>query len=137
MSDQTVGNILKRHGLAPAPERKTTTTWKACIRTPMDVLVATDFFTAAVQTLSGLVTYDVLCFLHLGRREVHVAGVTPHPNEAWRVQVARNVTMKAWGFLSPGQSLLHDRDTKCCAAFQHIIDDADVERVVLPPQSPT
>ena len=32
-SDQTVGNILKRHGIAPAPERKITTTWKAFIRT--------------------------------------------------------------------------------------------------------
>src|SRR5262249_35484205 len=28
ISAQTVGNILKRHGIAPAPERKTTTTWK-------------------------------------------------------------------------------------------------------------
>src|SRR5207253_8610964 len=27
VSDQTVGNILKRHGILPAPERKTTTTW--------------------------------------------------------------------------------------------------------------
>jgi transposase len=38
ISDQTVGNILKRHGIAPAPERKTTTTWKEFIRTHMDVL---------------------------------------------------------------------------------------------------
>jgi hypothetical protein len=44
ISDQTVGNILKRHGLLPAPERKKTTTWKEFIRTHMDVLVATDFF---------------------------------------------------------------------------------------------
>jgi transposase len=56
VSDQTVGNILKRHGIPPAPERKTTTTWKEFIRTHMDVLVATDFFTAEVWTLSGLVT---------------------------------------------------------------------------------
>jgi len=48
-----VGNILKRHGIAPAPERKTTTTWKEFIRTHMDVLVATDFFTAEVWTLGG------------------------------------------------------------------------------------
>jgi putative transposase len=41
ISDQTVGNILKRHGLPPAPERKTTTTWKEFIRTHMEVLVAT------------------------------------------------------------------------------------------------
>ena len=26
ITDQTVGNILKRHGIPPAPERKTTTT---------------------------------------------------------------------------------------------------------------
>jgi hypothetical protein len=33
VSDQTVGNILQRHGMPPAPARKTTTTWKECIRT--------------------------------------------------------------------------------------------------------
>ena len=136
ISDQTVGNILKRHGLPPAPERKTTTTWKEFIRTHMDVLVATDFFTAAVWTLGGLVTYYVLFFLHLGSRKIHVAGVTPHPNEPWMVQVARNVTMEEWGFLSPGQYLIHDRDTKFCPAFQQIIDAAGVTRVPLPPRSP-
>jgi transposase InsO family protein len=136
VSAQTVGNVLKRHGLPPAPERKTTTTWKEFIRTHMDVLVATDFFTAEVWTLGGLVTYYVLFSLHLGSRKIHVAGVTPHPDEAWMVQVARNVTMEEWGFLAHGQYLIHDRDTKFCAAFQQIIDDAGVERVVLPPRSP-
>src|SRR6266481_2788286 len=136
ISDQTVGNILKRHGLPPAPERKTTTTWKEFIRTHLDVLVATDFFTAEVWTWGGLVTYYVLFCIHLGSRQVHIAGMTPHPNEAWMVQVARNLTMDEWGFLSPGQYLIHDRDTKFCAAFQQIIDDAGVERVVLPPRSP-
>ncbi len=32
--DQTIGNVLQRHGLPPAPERKRTTTWAAFIRTP-------------------------------------------------------------------------------------------------------
>jgi putative transposase len=141
VSDQTVGNILKRHGIPPAPERKTTTTWKEFVRTHMDVLVATDFFTTEVWTLGGLVTYYILFFIHLffihlGTRQVHVAGVTPHPDAQWMVQIARNVTMEEWGFLSPGQYLIHDRDTKFCAAFQHIIDDAGVERAVLPPRSP-
>jgi transposase InsO family protein len=136
VSDQTVGNVLKRHGMAPAPERKTTTTWKEFIRTHMDVLVATDFFTAEVWTLGGLVTYYVLFFLHLSSRKVFVAGVTPHPNAAWMVQVARNVTMEEWGFLSPGQYLIHDRDGKYCPAFQQIIDAAGVTRVPLPPRSP-
>jgi len=136
VSAQTVGNVLKRHGIAPAPERKTTTTWKEFIRTHMDVLVATDFFTTEVWTLGGLVTYYILFFIHLGSRQVSVAGVTPHPDEAWMAQVARNVTMEAWGVLAPGQYLIHDRDTKFCAVFQQIIDAAGVERVVLPPRSP-
>jgi transposase len=118
ISDQTVGNILKRHGLSPAPERKKTTTWKEFIRTHMDVLVATDFFTAEVWTLGGLVTYYVLFFIHLGTREVHVAGVTPHPHQGWMMQVARNITMEQWGFLSPGQYLIHDQDGKYCPAFR-------------------
>ena len=34
ISDQTVGNVLHRHALPPAPERKHTTTWAVFIRTP-------------------------------------------------------------------------------------------------------
>ena len=62
LSDQTVGNILKRHGIPPAPARKKTTTWKEFIRTHMDVLVATDFFTTEVWTWCGLMTYYVFSF---------------------------------------------------------------------------
>jgi len=136
VSDQTVGNVLKRHGLPPAPERKTTTTWKEFIRTHMDVLVATDFFTAEVWTLGGLATYYVLFFIHLGSRKVHVAGVTPHPNETWMVQMARNMTMEEWGCLSSGYYLIHDRDGKYCPAFERTIEAAGVTRVPLPPRSP-
>src|ERR1700726_1582758 len=32
VSDQTVGNILCRHGIEPAPQRSKTTTWKEFIR---------------------------------------------------------------------------------------------------------
>lgn len=60
VSDQTVGNILRRHGVAPAPERKHTTTWAAFIRAHLAVLAATDFFTVEVLSLRGLVTYYVL-----------------------------------------------------------------------------
>jgi len=136
VSDQTVGNILKRRSLLPAPDRKKTTTWKEFIRSHMDVLVATDFFTTEVWTLGGLVTFYVLFFIELGSRRVHMAGVTLHPNAQWMVQVARNATMEEWGFLKPGQYLIHDRDAKFCAAFQQIIDDAGINRVPLPPRSP-
>jgi hypothetical protein len=45
VSDQTVGNVLRRHGIAPAPERKRTTTWAEFIRTHLALLAGTDFFT--------------------------------------------------------------------------------------------
>ena len=57
VSDQTVGNILRRHGIAPVPERSKTTTWRDFIRRHMDVLAGTDFFTVEVLTWRGLVTY--------------------------------------------------------------------------------
>src|SRR6266566_704609 len=50
LSDQTVGNILRRHDIPPAPKRKQTTSWKDFIRAHMAVLVATDFFTVEVLT---------------------------------------------------------------------------------------
>jgi transposase InsO family protein len=102
----------------------------------MDVLAATDFFTVEVWTTASLVTYYVLFFIHLASRKVHVAGMTPHPDERWMVQIARNVTMEEWGFLAPGQYLIHDRDGKYCPAFQQLIETAGVTRVPLPPRSP-
>ena len=74
LSDQTVGNILRRHGIPPAPKRSQTTTWKEFIRRHMDVLSGTDFFTVEVLTWKGLVTYYVLFFLHLESRRVTIAG---------------------------------------------------------------
>src|SRR5918993_1600002 len=38
VSDQTVGNILRRYGIAPAPKRSQTTTWKQFIAVHMAVL---------------------------------------------------------------------------------------------------
>src|SRR5436305_6075516 len=97
--DQTVGNVLHRHALPPAPERKHTTTWPAFIRTHLALLVGTDFFTAEVLTLRGLLTYYVLFFIHLQSRRVDIAGVTVQPDEPWMQQIARNVTMEGCGAL--------------------------------------
>src|SRR5205807_3018598 len=82
ISDQTVANVLERHALPPAPERKRTTTWPAFIRIHLALLAGTDFFTAEVLTLRGLVTYYVLFFIHLESRRVDIAGVTGSPRRA-------------------------------------------------------
>lgn len=136
VSDQSVGNILKRHGIPPAPVRKHTTTWSEFIRSHLDVLSATDFLTVEVLTLQGLVTYYVLFFIHLDTRQVEVAGITTHPNDAWMQQIARNLTMDGWGFLEGRRYLIHDRDAKFTRAFQRILESGGVEPVTLPPRSP-
>lgn len=69
VSDQAVGNILKRHDIPPAPKRKQNTSWKDFIRAHMAVMVGTDFFMVEVLTLKGLKTFYVLFFLHLESRE--------------------------------------------------------------------
>ena len=46
VSDQTVGNVLRRHGIPPAPKRSQTTAWKDFIAAHMAVLAGIDFFTA-------------------------------------------------------------------------------------------
>jgi putative transposase len=136
ISDQTVGNILKRRSVPPVPDRQKTTTWKEFIRSHMDVLWATDFFTTEVWTLGGLVAFYVLFLIKLDTREVHIAGVTAHPHEVWMMQVARNLTMDEWGILKPGQYLIHDRDAKFSEAFKQLLDDAGVKWRPLPPRSP-
>jgi putative transposase len=65
--DQTVGCPAAPRS-APAPERKRTTTWSVFIRIHLALLASTDFFTAEVLTLRGLVTYCVLFFIHLESR---------------------------------------------------------------------
>jgi hypothetical protein len=134
--DQTVGNILQCHGLPPAPERKRTTTWSAFIRIHLALLAGTDFFTAEVLTLRGLVTYYVLFFIYLESRRVHIAGITVHPEERWMQQIARNATMEGCGALRDCRYLLHDRDTKYTQSFRAIIASSRIEPLVLPARSP-
>ncbi len=136
LSDQTVGNILRRNGLPPAPARKRTTTWSEFIRAHLSVLAGTDFFTVEVLTLRGLVTYYVLFFIHLESRRVEIAGITPNPHEAWVKQIARNVTMDEWGFLEGRRYLIHDRDTKFTDSFRTIIKSSHIEPLKLPARSP-
>ena len=136
LSDQTVGNILRRHGVPPAPKRKHTTTWRDFIRAHMDVLVGTDFFTVEVLTLKGLVTYYVLFFIQLESRRVCLAGITPHPDQQWMEQMGRNVTMQKWGFLANSKYLLHDRDSKFCLSFRQLIEAGRVKTMALPARSP-
>src|SRR4030095_3735991 len=136
VSDQTIGNILKRHGIAPAPKRSQSTSWKDFIASHMAVLAGTDFFTVEVLTWRGLVTYYVLFFLHLETRRVTLAGITRHTTENWMTQMARNDVDEARGAVRRCGALLHDRAPKFCVAFQDVFASEGIRCLKLPPRSP-
>jgi hypothetical protein len=136
ISDQTVGNILRQLGIAPAPKRRQQTTWADFIRSHMAVLAGIDFFTVEVLTWRGLATYYVLFFLHLETRRVTLAGITQHPTEEWMVQMARNVVDDVDGALLSTRFALHDGDTKFCHTFRTMLKSSGVQPILLPPRSP-
>lgn len=136
ISDESVGNILKQHGIEPAPDRKRSTSWSTFIRAHWDVLAAIDFTTIEVWTKGGLVTFYLLFVIELKTRRVHFAGCTVHPDEAWMKQIARNLTNFEDGFLNRKCYLLMDRDTKFCDSVRAFLRDEGVEPVRLPAKSP-
>jgi putative transposase len=132
----TVKNILKKHGITPAPKRNTGMSWAEFTQTHWEALVGTDFFTWEGLTPFGLVTYYVLFFIRQKTREVHIAGITTNPDGGWMKQMARNLTMSDWGWLRAGQMVLHDRGGQFCPAFRRVLNNAGVKTYRLPFQSP-
>jgi transposase InsO family protein len=136
LSDRSVANILRRHGLEPAPRRRGRTSWATFLKAHWDVLAAADFTTVEVWTRRGLVTYYLLFVMELATRRVHCAGITTSPDESWMKQVARNLTAADDGFVGGKRYLLMDRDGKFSAAFRQILSEAGTAPVRLPPRSP-
>src|SRR2546421_2637396 len=96
----TVRNILRRHHMEPAPQRrKSGMSWAQFLKMHWDVLAAMDFFTVEVATWHGLVTYYVLVVMELATRRVHIAGITPQPTAAFLTQCARQLTEPFAGFV--------------------------------------
>ncbi len=135
-SSSTVANILKRHGIEPAPERDKRTSWRTFLKAHWGVMAATDFFTVEVWTPKGLVTYYVLFVIHLSTRKVSIEGVTSNPNSRFMLQIARNLTDEFDGFLRDHRFLIMDRDTKFTEAFRNTLDRAGVKPVRCPPRAP-
>lgn len=132
----TIANILKESGIDPAPARDAHTRWSTFLKAHWECLTATDFLSVEVFTFKGLITYYLLFFIDIASRKVHVASITPHPDNAWMTQIARNVTDTHDGFLRDTRYLIMDRDTKYSDAFRGIITRAGMDVVRLPPKSP-
>jgi putative transposase len=98
ISDQTVGHILKRHGILPAPERQKTVTWREFVRIHLDVLLATDFFNGEVWSGFGLMISSFLWFVHFLQRRTHTVVIgLPHHRQGLRSLLSRSLDASAHG----------------------------------------
>ena len=100
------------------------------------MLAAADFFTVEVWGPRGLVTFYVFFVIELATRRIEIAGITPSPNEAWMMQIGRNLTDPVDGFLADKEFIILDRDSKYSAAFRDLLKGSGAEIVRLPPRSP-
>ena len=81
----------RRHGIAPAPKRSQTTSWRDFISAHMNVLAGADFFTVDGYLLRAVLPPS-------GSRGVSVSRHY-HPDQEWMQQIARNATQDGWGQL--------------------------------------
>jgi putative transposase len=137
ISDTTVANVLREHGIEPVPERKRQSTWKEFLEAHWDVLGAIDFTTIEVWTRGGLVTFYLLFVMELSTRRVHLAGCTTSPDEKWMKQVREKPDRLPGWVPQRNRYVLMYRDAKFCAAFRAILKAAGVKTVRLPPRRPT
>ncbi|MFF1355948.1 helix-turn-helix domain-containing protein [Streptomyces sp. NPDC058297] len=82
----TIWEILKQHGIPPAPEQHSTT-WADFLRSQADALAACDLFETHTQTEARRYVFTVI--EHPTRR-IRILGATAHPTAGWIVQLGRN-----------------------------------------------
>ena len=130
VSPSTVRRLLLGAGLGPAPRR----VGPSCgdfRRQQVAGMLACDFFT--VETIS-LRRFYVLFFIELGSRRVQLAGCTTNPSGAWVTQQARNLSFT--GVFERMRFLIHDRDSKCTAAFDEVFHSEDIKVIHTPIRAP-
>jgi transposase InsO family protein len=125
----TVWAILKRAGIDPAPGRNSES-WTTFLRAQAAGIVACDFFTVDTVLLRR---YDVLFFIELDRRRVHLAGITNHPTGTWTTQAARNFMMHTDLTV---RFLIHDGAGQFTLAFDEIFRSVGATIIRTPPYTP-
>nr|WP_079249536.1 integrase core domain-containing protein [Streptomyces sp. IMTB 2501] len=121
----TVWEILRAHGILPAPERQNTT-WADFLRSQADALLACDLF--ETRTLTGARLY-VFAVIEHATRPIRILGAAAHPTAQWIVQLGRNRLMDLEDAGSKATFLIRDRDSKFTAAFDDLLADAGLKVV--------
>jgi transposase len=129
ISDQTVGNILKRHGLLPAPERKKTVTWREFVHIHLDLLLATNFFNGEVWSWCGLMISSLLWCVHVVHHRTHaVVRVLQHHLQGLSSFVIRSRDVRAhvYRWMAVVKKRLRCQERRCGEAILETIVSARV-----------
>ena len=121
----TVWNILKDHGIPPAPDRQHTT-WTTFLRSQAEGILAADFF--ETRTLTGA-TLTVLTVIEHTTRRVRILGVTTQPTAAWVTPLASNQAMDIQDSGTRIKYLIRDRDVRYPTSFDSVLADQSAEVV--------
>jgi putative transposase len=128
VSATTVRTWLRAAGLGPVGSRRGPT-WREFVRAHRHSLLAVDFFTVETLWLQRL---DVLFFIEVGSRRVHLAGGTPNPSAPWVIQRARQLTWTLVDRPEPIRFLIRDRDQKFTGGFDEVFWSDGIEIVRTP-----
>jgi putative transposase len=132
VSKGSMANVLRRHGLPPAP-RRVGPTWAEFLRAQAKGIVATDFFTVDTVFLRR---YYLLFVIEVERRVVHLLGVTANPNRPWLTEAARNFAANLENQGGRVRFLIRDRDTKFTAGSDPVVASVGAETILAPVRSP-
>jgi putative transposase len=125
----TIATILKEQGIPPRGER--TTSWQTFLRAHWSALKAADFFTTEIWTVRGLVTYYTVFVI-----DVSIVGSTPYPDDAFMLQIVRQLTDASDGVLTGRRFLMCDRDQKWSTAVRDLLEASGVRVVRTPFRAP-
>jgi transposase InsO family protein len=130
VSATSIGRLLSRAGLEPAP-RRGGPSWREFLRSQAASMIACDFLT--VETIL-LRRYYVLFFISHANRRVWLAGCTKNPNGEWVTQHARNLGLD---FSESGaRFLIRDRDSKYSGPFDEVFRSSGIRIVKTPVRAP-
>ncbi|MEO8391860.1 MAG: integrase core domain-containing protein [Chloroflexota bacterium] len=133
LSDETIANILKRHGFPLLPQRRPSLGWRHLMTHYKDQILACDFFT--IETLL-LQTVYVFFFMELGSRRVHFVGCTMHPTGAWVTQQARQFVWQLKERDQPLRFLIRDNDSKFTSSFDAVFASERMRVIHIPIRAP-
>ena len=137
LSDRTISNVLRRHGIPPAPQRRSTNDWQRLLMAHWPHIAAIDFATFEVPNNHGRTTrHHALYAIRLATRELRLIGVNDHADGDWMTNMARSMTDYADGFLTDVSHVIMDRDPLYTHQVKTCFTSIGCTPKVLPARSP-